>query len=1127
MKHISYLHKKIAAERDSKSLKKIYVDKAKPTAEESMGPSPTGLEETRRQYFERLNNYIFDNTETFDALSPFGIDGINFVHTIPEDSLASMPKGERLNFVKWIAQNYDGNKNIFTIQNCIQLKSFIDVSPTYNFDSISMHSPSDIFLEMKSKEELSKETPEINLNEALGNLGLDSEIFLNAKGILSKDNYPDIDDILSKEEQLFLAAGAALTDGLNNISLIMDFIVSANSDIEIGKPGDLKALYSFDIRDGKSISSSFSSLNDNQSDWHERSAEEQESADSSDGIYGYGYKTNIIKYTFEDGWKVVYLPSKDDPNMIPWDEDNSLSHDRIQEGDNNSLCLGSSSKYYNDNKEGSIYSLRDPSNKPIATIRMDWSGAKVHDNYSEVRIREIRESKNRDVGIESSLHLAEFFDHFGIPDWIYESYVVDFSENTLSAQIRRKDPKIFDWINFLNKNRGTGKYSQYNKFYDELVNARGELFEDTDGRFINKSSIEKDPRRVRLYISKVFSNIILTGKTDESIESFVNNLFLKNSYYGAEELWKIIELIPNYSKALDVMGESYPKITWYAMKTKANSLRDRVWAQDLSLKIAKILLRSGREELIESVLNHAGQSGYGAKFFKLNDISDECNDPSIILYLEQVYDKDWEKFDKSEFYIVYHGDRDDIIEFTTEAFSKIVSGDIAKIKESKYDYSFKDKTIYALKRLGGKIPENEADELMSWAIKGIDSEKSEHTEKNDKSNFSPSKKYVEAFLLANGSLPDDSSDLTGVGGVDLFTRYFIKSIIEGSTYRDIERSSRKSLSLLDSIALSGPKKDEVLSSLVHHMKSIYDIEYKSDSPNASHDDVRFLYSKRFLFRFANDLYDQEGGISDLREIVNEGDITEFDIRKHLDSNDFYIDYIFSQKTHLHPAASNIKGELILSFFEYKIDSSLYGNRVESAKLSGESVIEKISGTPFSKEELRRLCLSISDLADSRIKELNKEISDGLEAESGGGTDVVRLLERYTMYSNMLGKMNKSKKLAQANLSEKIRELADAYKKIRQLFLKSPEAYFSAIAEGSDATIGSDKEEVRGMAVSLIKDLVSRHFRYTVRGEQVVEEVLSAMGLTSTAKALGIFLVKNGFLEEFEKLCYTTPYNQRK
>ena len=35
MKHISYLHKKIAAERDSKSLKKIYVDKAKPTAEKA------------------------------------------------------------------------------------------------------------------------------------------------------------------------------------------------------------------------------------------------------------------------------------------------------------------------------------------------------------------------------------------------------------------------------------------------------------------------------------------------------------------------------------------------------------------------------------------------------------------------------------------------------------------------------------------------------------------------------------------------------------------------------------------------------------------------------------------------------------------------------------------------------------------------------------------------------------------------------------------------------------------------------------------------------------------------------------------------------------------------------------
>jgi len=71
---------------------------------------------------------------------------------------------------------------------------------------------------------------------------------------------------------------------------------------------------------------------------------------------------------FDDGWRVVYIPASDEMKAFPGLP--GTSHDRILEGNKNGLCLGSDLRLYQTNKEGEIYSVRDPGNNPQVTIRI-------------------------------------------------------------------------------------------------------------------------------------------------------------------------------------------------------------------------------------------------------------------------------------------------------------------------------------------------------------------------------------------------------------------------------------------------------------------------------------------------------------------------------------------------------------------------------------------------------------------------------------------------------------------------------------------------------------------------------------------------------------------------------------
>jgi len=90
---------------------------------------------------------------------------------------------------------------------------------------------------------------------------------------------------------------------------------------------------------------------------------------------------NVI-YDFGDGYKIVYVPATSDGiQPYPFTEQDLIqlkidpyeakdtSHDRVVEGNKMGICLGKKMRLYQDNSEGSIYSLRNAKNEPCVTIR--------------------------------------------------------------------------------------------------------------------------------------------------------------------------------------------------------------------------------------------------------------------------------------------------------------------------------------------------------------------------------------------------------------------------------------------------------------------------------------------------------------------------------------------------------------------------------------------------------------------------------------------------------------------------------------------------------------------------------------------------------------------------------------
>jgi len=145
---------------------------------------------------------------------------------------------------------------------------------------------------------------------------------------------------------------------------------------------------------------------------------------------------NIVKY-FGDGFKIVYvraygeMPKYHLTEADLTDEDgnvseNKSSHDRIVEGNKMGICLGKKMRFYQDNEDGNIYSLRNSSNEPCVTIRVDWTIREENiDTEYEDEDGEIQydmETSEKDVYI-----VKEFFGlGNSVPSKKYADYVLSY-----------------------------------------------------------------------------------------------------------------------------------------------------------------------------------------------------------------------------------------------------------------------------------------------------------------------------------------------------------------------------------------------------------------------------------------------------------------------------------------------------------------------------------------------------------------------------------------------------------------------------------------------------------------------------------------------------------------------------
>lgn len=173
---------------------------------------------------------------------------------------------------------------------------------------------------------------------------------------------PDIRRRVNENENFFLIVGSALcsksdVDANNSIVLINWFL-----EFKEASPGSLD-LSGVDLTSPESICHKFNELLSKMLNAKKEADEKAADSDKSD------YLSHDVVYDFGDGWVIVYLPAVGEMPIFPGLP--NTSHDRIMEGNKNGLCLGSQTKYYQDNTKGKVYSLRSPGNKPEATIRID------------------------------------------------------------------------------------------------------------------------------------------------------------------------------------------------------------------------------------------------------------------------------------------------------------------------------------------------------------------------------------------------------------------------------------------------------------------------------------------------------------------------------------------------------------------------------------------------------------------------------------------------------------------------------------------------------------------------------------------------------------------------------------
>ena len=196
---------------------------------------------------------------------------------------------------------------------------------------------------------------------------------------------------VNEEEAFFLIIGAVKsgdneTESIRSISEYLE-------RVEL-KPGDLKTnwMLSVNLLDLNSIVAAWNDFySEVKREKEEVKRKELESKEED-------YISNEVVYDdFGDGWRVVYVPALGEIEEYPGLK--NTSHDRILEGNKNGLCLGSGLKFYQDNREGEIFSVRDPNNKPEVTIRIAGNV-----------LQEAKGKQNLSPSIEGAAHAIKWFE---------------------------------------------------------------------------------------------------------------------------------------------------------------------------------------------------------------------------------------------------------------------------------------------------------------------------------------------------------------------------------------------------------------------------------------------------------------------------------------------------------------------------------------------------------------------------------------------------------------------------------------------------------------------------------------------------------------------------------------------
>ena len=221
------------------------------------------------------------------------------------------------------------------------------------------------------------------------------------------------------------------------------------------------------------------------------------------------YKSNHIVKELSDGWRVVYLPAAKEMEEYPGIPNSS--YDRIVEGNKNGLCIGSRSRMMQDNSKGKIYSVRDPNNNPMATIRI-----------LKRDLEEIKGKNNLPPNIETSQKVIEWLDTVNLKNYRETEDYKSLPPVTKAQATSRffNDPESAYLEGWITKWYGKGIKPLDNDLDRKLNEGHEDIYIyliGLDSRFFERSLLSMKLLCDKYIKNNKFSNILFNSKEGPSL----------------------------------------------------------------------------------------------------------------------------------------------------------------------------------------------------------------------------------------------------------------------------------------------------------------------------------------------------------------------------------------------------------------------------------------------------------------------------------------------------------------------------------------------------------------------------------------------------------------------------------